>query len=327
MKKPALVIMAAGLGSRYGGLKQLAPVDDRGHSIIDYSIFDAAKAGFERVVCVIAPGMEQEFHEAVGGRIASGIDLYYAEQRLNALPGGFTLPPERIRPWGTAHAVLSARDEIHGPFSAINADDFYGSGAFTAIYDALLGGKPDEHAMCGYRIENTLTENGTVSRGVCSVENGLLTGVVERTKIRPAPDGAAYTLDGEHWTGLPAGTLVSMNMWGFGSGMMDAIEEYFAAFLQENLPKNPLCCEYYLPYVVNRLIEDKRATARVLPCEEKWYGVTYMEDLPGVRQAIETLKDAGKYPHALWPTEVYIRLVGALTYHIVSTISIRCYQK
>ena len=303
MDKPALLIMAAGLGSRYGGLKQLAPVDDRGHSIIDYSIFDAVKAGFERVVCVIAPGMERDFHEAVGSRIASSVDLHYAEQHLNALPRGISLPAERIRPWGTAHAVLSAKEKIHGPFSAINADDFYGAGAFSAIHGALLGGKPDEHAMCGYRIENTLTENGTVSRGVCSVRDGLLTGVVERTKIRPAFGGAAYSEDGDHWIDLPAGTPVSMNMWGFGSGMMDAIEEYFAAFLQENLPKNPLRCEYYLPYVVNRLIEDKRATVKVLPCEEKWYGVTYMEDLPGVRRAIEGLRDYGKYPDALWPSE------------------------
>jgi dTDP-glucose pyrophosphorylase len=298
-----LLIMAAGLGSRYGGLKQLAPVDDRGHSVIDYSIFDAVKAGFERVVCVIAPSMEPDFHEAVGFRIASGVDLYYAEQRLDALPSGITLPAERIRPWGTAHAVLSAKKKIRGPFSAINADDFYGAGAFSAIHDALLGGKPDEHAMCGYRIENTLTENGTVSRGVCSVKDGLLTGVVERTRIRPAPGGAAYSLDGETWIDLPAGTPVSMNMWGFGSGMMDAVEENFASFLRENLPINPLRCEYYLPYVVNRLIEDKRATVRVLPCGEKWYGVTYMEDLPGVRRAIEGLSDSGKYPDALWPSE------------------------
>jgi hypothetical protein len=203
---------------------------------------------------------------------------------------------------GTAHAVLSARNAIHGPFSAINADDFYGAGhSPRSMKRSWAEARRARHVRLSHR--KYLTENGTVSRGVCSVENGLLTGVVERTKIRPAPDGAAYTLDGEHWTGLPAGTLVSMNMWGFGAGMMDAIEEYFAAFLQENLPKNPLCCEYYLPYVVNRLIEDKRATARVLPCEEKWYGVTYMEDLPGVRRAIEGPCDAGKYPEALWPSE------------------------
>jgi dTDP-glucose pyrophosphorylase len=303
MTKPALVIMAAGLGSRYGGLKQLAGVDGQGHSIIDYSIYDARKAGFERVVCVIAPGMERDFHEAIGRRIASSVDLAYAEQRLDALPEGFLCPPERARPWGTAHAVFCARKAVHGPFSAINADDFYGAGAFSAIYGALAGGAPDHHAMCGYRVENTLTENGTVSRGVCSVENGLLTGVVERTKIRPDDGGAAYTEDGKTWRPLPAGTPVSMNMWGFGASMMDAIEAYFAPFLRENLPKNPLRCEYYLPYVVNRLIEDGRATVRVLPCSEKWYGVTYMEDLPSVRRAIEVLGRGGRYPERLWPSE------------------------
>jgi hypothetical protein len=303
MDKPALLIMAAGLGSRYGGLKQLAGVDELGHSIIDFSIYDALQAGFERVVCVIAPGMEPDFHEAIGRRIAGSCDLHYAEQHLDALPSGFELQAGRVRPWGTAHAVLSAKGEIHGPFSAINADDFYGADAFTTIYEALENGRPDGHAMCGYRIENTLTENGTVSRGVCSVRDGLLKGVVERTRIKPAPEGAAYTLDGETWFSLPAGTPVSMNMWGFGASMMDSIEEYFTPFLRENLPKNPMRCEYYLPYVVNRLIEDNRATVRVLPCAEKWYGVTYMEDLPGVRRAIEGLKDAGKYPAALWPCE------------------------
>ena len=303
MDKPALLIMAAGLGSRYGGLKQLAPIDGRGHSIIDFSIYDAVQAGFERVVCIIAPGMEQDFHEAIGRRIASSVDLHYAEQRLDALPEGIVLPEERIRPWGTAHAVLCAKSKIHGPFSAINADDYYGASAFSAIHGALLTGQNDHHAMCGYRIENTLTENGTVSRGVCSVKDGLLTGVVERTKIRPTASGAAYTEDGDTWVDLPAGTPVSMNMWGFGASMMDALEEYFTPFLRENLSRNPLRCEYYLPFVVNRLIEDRRATVRVLPCAEKWYGVTYMEDLPGVRQAIERLKDAGKYPDALWPME------------------------
>lgn len=303
MEKPQLVIMAAGLGSRYGGLKQLASVDERGHSIIDFSIYDAVRAGFDKVVCVIAPGMEPEFHDAIGRRIAPSVDLHYAEQRLDALPDGIALPEGRTRPWGTAHAVLCARSKVTGPFSAINADDFYGAGAFSAIYGALVGGQRDQHAMCAYRIENTLTENGTVSRGVCSVENGLLTGVVERTKIRPEADGAAYTEDGETWVKLPAGTPVSMNMWGFGASMMDAIEAYFISFLEKILKENPLRAEYYLPYVVNRLIEEKRATVRVLPCEEKWYGVTYMDDLPGVRRAVQALKASGAYPDRLWPSE------------------------
>jgi dTDP-glucose pyrophosphorylase len=301
--KPVLLIMAAGLGSRYGGLKQLAPIDAFSHAIIDYSIYDAVRAGFEQVVCVIAPGMESDFHEAIGRRIAHDVDLHYAEQRMDMLPAGYSVPEGRVRPWGTAHAVLCAKEKIDGPFCAINADDFYGRSAFSSMYRALEAGKANEHAMCGYCIENTLTENGTVSRGVCSVQNGLLTGVVERTKIKPAPGGAAYTEDGENWIDLPAGTPVSMNMWGFGSSMMDAIEEYFAPFLETNIPKNPLLCEYYLPYVVNRLIEDNRATVRVLACGEKWYGITYMEDLPAVRNAIERLGQRGEYPEALWQSE------------------------
>lgn len=303
MDKPALLIMAAGLGSRYGGLKQLASVDERGHSIIDFSIYDAVQAGFERVVCVIAPGMEPDFHQAIGRRIASSVDLHYAEQRLDALPEGIELPEGRTKPWGTAHAVFCAKEKIHGPFSAINADDFYGAGAFSAIYGALENAQPGRHAMCAYRIENTLTENGTVSRGICSVKGNLLTGVVERTKIKPAMSGAAYTEDGESWVNLPAGTPVSMNMWGFAASMMDSIESHLAPFLRENLPKNPLRCEYYLPYVVNCLIEDRQSTVQVLPCEEKWYGVTYPEDLPSVRHAIEAMKRSGKYPEALWPSE------------------------
>lgn len=197
---------------------------------------------------------------------------------------------------GTAHAVLCAKTKINGPFSAINADDFYGRSAFSSMYRALEAGKANEHAMCGYCVENTLTENGTVSRGVCSVQNGLLTGVVERTKIKPAPGGASYTEDKENCVDLPSGTSVSINMWGFGTSMMDAIEEYFVPFLDANLSKNPLRCEYYLPYVVNRLIQDKRATVPVLPCGEKWYGITYLEDLPVVRSTIEGLRQRGEYP-------------------------------
>ena len=257
------------------------------------------------MVCVIAPGMEPDFHEAIGKRIAGNCDLHYAEQRLDALPECFELPESRIRPWGTAHAVLCAKAKIHGPFAAINADDFYGSDAYAKIYEALKNGQPDWHAMCGYRVENTLTENGTVSRSVCSERDGLLTGVVERTKIKPTPSGTAYTEDGETWVPLPSGTPVSMNMWGFGASMMDAIEAYFTPFLEANLPKNPLRCEYYLPYVVNRLIEDNRAKVLVLPCSDRWYGITYMEDLVGVCNAIKFLKNEGKYPERLWCSQEY----------------------
>jgi hypothetical protein len=301
MVKPALLIMAAGLGSRYGGLKQLAPVDEHGQSIIDFSIYDALRAGFERVVCVIAPGMEADFHSAIGRRMAGSADLKYVEQRLDKLPGAARMPAGRVRPWGTAHAVWCARGAIDGPFSAINADDFYGETAFAAVCRALQGAGPFEHVMAGYRVENTLTENGAVSRGVCSVKDGFLSGIVERFGVRPASSGAVYAGPDKTLEALPAGTVVSMNMWGFAASMMDAIEAYFEEFLAGPVQKDPLKSEYYLPYVVNRLIEEGRALVRVLPCAERWYGVTYMEDLPGVRSAVAQMKQAGRYPDRLWP--------------------------
>ena len=300
-QKPILVIMAAGLGSRYGGLKQIDPVDGEGQIIIDYSIFDAVRAGFGKVVCVIKPEMEAEFREVIGDRISPCVDLRYAYQRLNDRPAGFGVPEGRVKPWGTAHAVRSARSQIDAPFAVINADDFYGATAYAQLAGFLSQPHAEnEHVMVGYAIQNTLTEYGHVARGVCRVENGRLTEIVERTHIEARPGGAAYTEDGEHFTFLPDGTVVSMNLWGFQPGMLDAIEENFAGFLQKNLPLDPLKCEYFLPLIPNLLVHEGKATVTVLPTHEKWYGVTYREDMPRVRAAIDAMKRDGRYPQTLW---------------------------
>ena len=297
-----LVIMAAGLGSRYGGLKQMAPVDPQGHVLIDFSIFDAVRAGFDRVVCIIKPELEKDFHEVIGRRIAPCVDLHYAFQRPDVLPEGFSIPEGRTKPWGTAHAVLCAKDQITTPFAVINADDFYGRTAFETIHDFLSAGHAaDEHAMVGYRVENTLTENGSVARGICEVdEKGYLRGVTERTHLEPREGGAAFTEDGEHFTFVPAGTIVSMNLWGFQPAILSEIENRFAPYLRENLPMNPLKCEYFLPLIPNALIHEGKASVKVLSTHEKWYGVTYHDDMPKLQAAIARMKTEGVYPDELW---------------------------
>lgn len=298
MNKPQLVIMAAGLGSRYGGLKQIAPIDDNNQCILMYSIYDALLAGFERVVVVIKPEMEADFHHLFGKDMEKKMELRYAFQRPDVLPEGFALPEGRVKPWGTAHAVLCASDQIDGACAVINADDFYGRGAFSAIYNFLIVPRPEnEHAMVGYLIENTLTENGSVARGVCDVQNGYLRGIVERVRIEPRPGGAAYTEDGgASYTFIPAGTTVSMNLWGFQHSILSEIKNRFSTFLSENLPKNPLKCEYFLPLIPNLLLQEKKATVQVLPTSEKWLGVTYPEDMARVRAAVSALRESGLYP-------------------------------
>lgn len=304
VKKTQLVIMAAGLGSRYGGMKQMDPVDKQGHFIIDYSIFDAVRAGFDEIVCIVKPENEQAFRDTVGKRVGGKAKLIFAHQRPDILPEGFEIPEGRVKPWGTAHAVLCAKGVIDAPFSVINADDFYGASAFRTIHDFLVSDRPDtDSAMVGYRVENTLTENGHVARGVCQMdENGeCLTGVVERTHIEPREGGAAYTEDdGKTFVFLPAGTIVSMNLWGFHPAILNEIEERFPAFLRENLPKNPLKCEYFLPLIPNQLIEEGKGRVFVLPTHEKWHGITYHEDMPRVQASIQAMKDAGLYPENLW---------------------------
>lgn len=308
MKKPVLVIMAAGMGSRYGGLKQIDPVDEQGHIIIDFSIFDAKRAGFEKVIFIIKKEDEKDFREAIGERIAKVIDVTYVYQDLHHIPEGFEVPQERVKPWGTAHAVLSCKGEIDGPFAVINADDYYGREAFQRIYDYLQSHEDDgkyRYAMVGYHLENTLTENGHVARGICEVnDRGELVSVTERTRIEKKEQGAAYTEDeGATWVDLPLGTIVSMNMWGFTAGFLGEIEKGFAAFLEKGLKENPLKCEYFLPTVVSSLLHEDRAAVAVLTTADKWYGVTYKEDKPVVENAIRSFKKSGLYPEKLWGDE------------------------
>lgn len=305
MKKPVLVIMAAGMGSRYGGLKQIDPVDDKGHIIMDFSIFDAKRAGFEKVVFIIKKENEDTFREAIGNRVEGLMEVAYVFQDINNIPEGFAVPEGRVKPWGTAHAVLSCIDEVDGPFAVINADDYYGKDAFQKIYDYLSTHEDDDkyrYTMVGYQLENTLTENGHVSRGVCSLnDESELVSVVERTRIEKRDGGAAYTEDdGATWNMLPKDSIVSMNMWGFTASFLQEIKKGFPAFLEEGLEVNPMKCEYYLPKVVSDLLAADKATVSVLTSTDKWYGVTYKEDKPVVVAAIKHMKESGLYPEVLW---------------------------
>lgn len=305
MKKPVLVIMAAGMGSRYGGLKQIDPVDAEGHIIMDFSIYDAKRAGFEKVVFIIKKEIEEDFKEVIGNRLSNIMEVSYAYQELDAIPENFRVPEGRKKPWGTAHAILSAAGQIDGPFAVINADDFYGYHAFSEIYQFLTTHEDTEqyaYAMVGYRLKNTVTENGSVARGVCRVdENKNLQTIEEKTRIEKREDGIAFTEDdGVTWNPLGSETIVSMNLWGFTESILKEIREEFSNFLKENLEKNPLKCEYFLPSVVSRLLEQGKATVTVLESEDKWYGVTYKEDKPLLVQAIQHFKEEGIYPQHLW---------------------------
>ncbi|MBR5381480.1 MAG: NTP transferase domain-containing protein [Oscillospiraceae bacterium] len=298
MKRPVLVIMAAGMGSRFGGLKQITPVDSGGRVIMDFSVYDAKRAGFERAVVVIKPENEADFRKLVGERIEKTLPVTYAYQTLDSLPAGFSVPEGRVKPWGTAHAVLCAAPFIDGPFAVINADDFYGAGAFELVGGFLRSEHGDnEHVMAGFLLKNTLTENGSVARGVCETdERGYLVSVTERTHVVKTPTGAAYSLDGgETFTDISPESVVSMNFWGFSEGILPAFERGFASFLENEAPKNPLKAEFYLPAVVSGELAAGKASCRVLPCAEKWYGVTYRDDLESVKNAVSSLEKAGKY--------------------------------
>ena len=300
MKEPTLVILAAGMGSRFGGLKQITAVDPFGHAIIDFSLYDAYRAGFRKVAFIIKHEIEEDFKAAVGRRMEKYFDVRYVYQQIDMLPEGYSVPDCRKKPWGTAHAVLCAKGIVDGPFAVINADDFYGRGADETIYRFLSQDRPEnENAMVAYLLRNTVTENGTVARGICTVEDGLLTDVVERTKIAKRGEDGAYTEDGETWFPLSGDCQVSMNFWGFGPAFMEELSARFPAWLDENLPKNPEKAEYFLPFVVNALIQEGRGSVRVLPCRESWHGITYREDMPGLVSAIEALRTQGLYPDTL----------------------------
>ena len=304
-KEPILVIMAAGMGSRFGGLKQIEPISDKGEIILDFSLYDAFMAGFKKAIFVIKREKEEDFRKLIDNGAAKYMEVDYAFQQLNDLPDGYSVPEGREKPWGTAHAVMAARHLADGPIAVINADDYYGPGAFQTTYDFLEGacdGEKYSYCMVGYDIENTLTENGFVSRGVCKTsEQGFLTEITERTKIQWKDGEIVYTEDdGKTWKNLPKGTTVSMNFWGFTSSMMKEMEAGFPAALDKILAENPLKGEYFLPGVVDRLLREGKAEVKVLKSRDRWYGVTYKEDKESVVSALQSMKDKGEYPDKLW---------------------------
>lgn len=305
MKKPVFVVMAAGMGSRYGGLKQIDPVGDHGQLIIDYSIYDARRAGFETVIFIIKPEIEADFKEAIGDRLSKVMDVKYAFQLKEDLPAGYSVPEVRTKPWGTAQATLAARDIIDGPFAVINSDDYYGPEAFKVIYDYLCN-HPDgdhyEYAMVGYLLKNTVTENGHVARGVCvETPDHMLAEVTERTRIEKGEIMPRFTEDdGKTWTDLPGDTIVSMNLWGFTKSFLAEAWDRFPAFLDDAIANNPAKAEYFLPSVVSQLIAEDKAHVRVLRSGDKWYGVTYKEDKDTVVAAIAEKTASGLYPNDLW---------------------------
>lgn len=301
-----LVIMAAGIGSRFGGgVKQLTPVGPNGEIIIDYSIHDALEAGFNKIVFIIRKDIEKDFREVIGDRIEKICDVEYVFQSLDDLPEGFEKPADRTKPWGTGQAVRCCKGVVNEPFAVINADDYYGVEAFKLIYDYLSTHADDDkyrYTMVGYHLANTVTDNGYVSRGVCETnENGELISVTERTRIEKYNGGVAYTEDdGNTWVQVPDDTTVSMNMWGFTKSILEEIKAGFPAFLDKGLQENPMKCEYFLPTVVSNLLAEDKATVSVLKSADKWYGVTYKEDKPVVVAAIQRMKDEGLYPQHLW---------------------------
>ena len=304
-QKPILVVLAAGMGSRYGGLKQIDPVGAAGEAILDYSLYDARRAGFETVVFIIKQEIEADFKATVGARAAkSGMEIRYAFQQLEKLPQGYAVPEGRVKPWGTGHAILCAGEAIDAPFAVINADDYYGPAAYKEVYDYLSQAQegPDSYCMVGFLLKNTVSENGTVSRGVCTLSGeGTLDTLTERTAIAPYAGGIHYTEDGgASYTDLDPDTIVSMNLFGFPADFVAEARAGFAPFLDTALGENPLKGEYFLPSVVNRLMAENKARVKVLTSPDKWYGVTYQEDKPVVQQAIAAMTAGGLYPSPLW---------------------------
>ena len=304
--KPVLVVMAAGMGSRYGGLKQIDPVGSCGEAILDYSLFDAHEAGFETAVIIIKEAIKKDFMDTVGKRLEKcPMEIRYAYQELHKIPAGCTIPAERVKPWGTSHAVLCAKDEIgDAPFAVINSDDYYGKDAFKVIYEYLCNAKSGDVLDCcmvGYLLKNTVTDNGSVARGVCGVDSeGYLAQINERTRIEKKDGGIYYTEDGENWVFLEDDTVVSMNMWGLTPGFLDTVEEQFPAFFAQQVPGNPLKAEYLLPRSVDAQLKAGKLTVKVLTSRDKWYGVTYAADKPVVVAALAEKTRQGAYPDGLW---------------------------
>ena len=304
MSSLALVVMAAGIGSRYGGLKQADAVGPSGETVMEYSVFDALRAGFGRIVIILRKDIEELFREKIGRRIERAADTVYVFQSLDQLPPGFRVPAERKKPWGTAQAILACRDAIKGPFVAVNADDYYGRTAFEAM-TAYLGRGPaaaggTEFAMVGYRLANTLSEHGTVTRGVCTATpEGYLVGIRELLKIKRFPDGVKHTENDVDWTPLDSDSWTSMNCWGFTPALFDELERLFPEFLRTHAA-NIAKAEFFIPGVVGDLLREGRVRVRILPTQERWFGVTYPEDRPAFRAAILEHIEAGAYPRDLW---------------------------
>ena len=305
-KKPVLVVMAAGMGSRYGGLKQIDPVGNHGEAILDFSLFDACRAGFETAVIIIKEAIREDFMEMVGNRLERcPMEIRYAYQELDKIPAHLSIPEGRTKPWGTCHAVLCAKEAIDGaPFAVINADDYYGADAFRVAFEELSGLKDDgkyHYCMVGYQLGNTVTDHGSVARGVCVAdENGYLATITERTRIEKFDGGIHFTEDGETWTQLPEDTIVSMNLWGFTPSFLEEIEVRFPAFLENALKTNAAKVEYYLPFAVEELLKEGKADVKVLSSPDKWYGVTYAADKPLVVAALKEKTAEGLYPDGLW---------------------------
>lgn len=304
MSKATLIIMAAGMGSRYGGLKQIDPVGENGEIILDYSVYDAIEAGFDRVIFVIKHEIEADFKAVMQGKFENKIKIEYAYQDINNIPEPFSVPKGRQKPWGTGHAVLSCKDMIDGPFAVVNADDYYGKETFKLIYKEITKEKDSEEkynfCMVGFKVENTLTENGHVARGVCQTDSaGYLTDIVERTKIAKRDGKIMFTEDDENWTEIPEGSTVSMNCWGFTKEMMTELSCRFKGFLEKN-KENLLKCEYFLPFVVDDLLKEGKAKVKVLETKEKWYGVTYKADKEIVVDALKKKTQMGFYPNRIW---------------------------
>lgn len=301
---PVLVVLAAGMGSRYGGLKQIDPVGSHGEAILDYSIFDAYEAGFRTAVILIKEAIREDFMATVGKRLAkSPMEIRYAYQELSKLPEGYAVPEGRVKPFGTGHAVICAGEEVgDAPFAVINADDYYGKAAFKTIFEFLSGSHdPYGYCMVGYRLDKTVTENGSVARGVCATdETGNLLGITERTRIEKYDGGIHFTEDGQTWQDLAPDTIVSMNLMGFQPSFLREAKSRFPAFLDKALKENPLKGEYFLPSIVQQLLSEGKATMKVLTSPDQWYGVTYAADKPVVVKALADMAKEGLYPQPLF---------------------------